>query len=48
LAQQRGREHLYISARQGKIKNVLGVDIDFPEPVSPDLVIDNEEHNEDF
>ena len=32
---------LYKSALAGEKKNVVGVDIDFPEPVSPDLVVDN-------
>jgi adenylylsulfate kinase len=45
---KRGREHLYVSAREGKLQNVVGVDIDFPEPSSPDLVIDNEEVRNDF
>ena len=45
---KRGREHLYVSAREGKLQNVVGVDIDFPEPNSPDLVIDNEEVRNDF
>ena len=45
---KRGREHLYVSAREGKLQNVVGVDIDFPEPNSPDLVIDNEEGRNDF
>lgn len=32
---------MYKPALDGKIKNVVGVDIPFPEPEKPDLVIDN-------
>lgn len=32
---------LYAKARNGEIVNVVGVDIDFPEPKDADLVIDN-------
>ena len=32
---------LYKGALEGNLKNVVGVDIDFPEPVSSDLKIDN-------
>jgi len=45
---KRGREHLYVPAREGKLQNVVGVDIDFPEPSFPDLEIDNEEEKNDF
>jgi cytidine diphosphoramidate kinase len=44
----RGREHLYIPAREGKMKNVVGVDIEFPEPKSPDLIIENEKDRTEF
>ena len=33
---------LYAAAINGKTKNVVGIDIDFPAPVSPDIVIHNE------
>jgi len=39
---RRDSKGLYGKARKGEIDNVVGVDIDFPEPVRPDLVIDNE------
>jgi cytidine diphosphoramidate kinase len=32
---------LYAGALKGSIKNVVGIDIDFPEPVDNDLVLDN-------
>jgi len=38
---QRDNGRLYLPARAGKIKNVVGVDIPFPEPAQPDLIIDN-------
>lgn len=39
---------LYRRALAGDINNVVGVDIDFPEPVRPDLVIDNSAQIESF
>ena len=36
---QRDTKGLYAAALAGKIQNVVGVDIEFPVPVSPDLVI---------
>ena len=38
---KRDIKNLYKPALDGKIKNVVGVDIPFPEPDKPDLVIDN-------
>jgi len=38
---KRDIKNLYKPALDGKIKNVVGVDIPFPEPEKPDLVIDN-------
>src|SRR3989338_7946972 len=38
----RDRKNLYKSALAGKMKNVVGVDIAFPEPANPDMVIDND------
>jgi len=32
---------LYASAKRGETANVVGVDIDFPRPTHPDMVIDN-------
>jgi len=39
---------LYAGALKGSIKNVVGVDIDFPEPVGNDLVLDNSIDKNDF
>lgn len=39
---------LYASALKGSIKNVVGMDIDFPEPIGNDLVIDNSTDKNDF
>lgn len=39
---RRDSKGLYGKARRGEIDNVVGVDIPFPEPLRPDLVIDNE------
>ena len=33
---------LYRRAIAGEINNVVGVDIEFPEPLAPDLIIDND------
>ena len=33
---------IYKSARAGGTKNVVGLDIDFPEPPSPDIVFEND------
>ena len=38
---QREIKGLYAGARDGSIKNVVGVDIEFPEPVDNDLILDN-------
>jgi len=37
----RDAKGLYKKAQEGKIKNVVGVDIEFPEPKSPDMIIEN-------
>ena len=42
LKEQRDIKGLYQKALQGLESHVVGVDIDFPEPVSPDMVIDND------
>ncbi len=39
---------LYRQALDGRISNVVGVDIAFAEPLNPDLVIDNERRLESF
>lgn len=38
----RDNKHLYEKALSGEIKNFVGVDIKFPEPPSPHLVINND------
>jgi adenylylsulfate kinase len=40
---QRDEKDLYARAEAGEIENVVGVDIPFEEPESPDLVIKNDE-----
>lgn len=39
----RDSKGLYKQALAGEIENVVGVDIEFPIPLRPDLVIDNVE-----
>ena len=39
---RRDQKGLYSKAIKGKIKNVVGVDIDFDEPINPFLIIKNE------
>lgn len=48
VLEQRDTNNLYIQARMGKIKNVVGIDIPFPEPKNPDLVISNSAETQDF
>jgi adenylylsulfate kinase len=38
---RRDIKNLYAKAMRGEIKNVVGVDIPFPEPDNPELVLDN-------
>lgn len=38
---ERDNKDLYLKAQRGEIKNVVGVDIPFPRPKNPDLVVDN-------
>lgn len=44
----RDQKGLYSGARSGKIKDVVGVDMPFPLPLNPDLVIKNNEPLSDF
>ena len=37
---------LYEKANKGSLKNVVGIDLDFPEPVKSDIIIDNSIRNE--
>lgn len=39
---RRDIKNLYAGALKGEIPNVVGVDISFPEPENPDLIIDND------
>jgi cytidine diphosphoramidate kinase len=45
---RRETKGLYARARRGEITNVVGVDIPFPEPTSPELVLDNELDQKDL
>ena len=45
---RRDIKNLYARAARGEIVNVVGVDIPFPEPENPDLVIDNDVDRLDF
>ena len=46
--EKRDINNLYTQAKKGKIKNVVGIDIPFPEPQNPDLIIENNEKVENF
>jgi len=41
VVKARDSKGLYSAAEKGEMKNVVGVDIPFPTPVSPDITIDN-------
>lgn len=41
VLEARDSKGLYRAAREGKATNVVGVDIPFPPPLNPDLIIDN-------
>ena len=45
---ERDIKDLYARAMKGEIENVVGVDIPFPEPENPDLVIENDLDRVDF
>jgi adenylylsulfate kinase-like enzyme len=45
---RRDTKNLYAKAAKGEIINVVGVDIPFPEPENPDLVIENDSDRLDF
>jgi adenylylsulfate kinase len=45
---KRDNKKLYNKALNGEIKNVVGVDIPFKPPISPDLIIDNNNDNPDY
>lgn len=45
---RRDIKNLYSPAMRGEIINVVGVDIPFPEPQHPDLVIENDAERQDL
>lgn len=45
---RRDIKNLYARASRGEIVNVVGVDIPFPEPENPDLVIENDVERLEF
>lgn len=45
---KRDNKELYIKAQKGEINNVVGVDIEFKPPFSPDMTIDNNIDNPDY
>lgn len=45
---KRDAKNLYARALKGEISNVVGVDLPFPEPENPELVIDNDADLQDF
>ena len=45
---QRDVKNLYAPALEGTLKNVVGVDINFPEPQNAELIIDNSKECDDF
>ena len=45
---ERDAKGLYRKALAGEVENVVGVDLDFPEPANPDLVVNNDSPLEDF
>lgn len=45
---RRNDRSFYQEALDGEVNNVVGIDIDFPEPYCSDLVLDNNTENADF
>lgn len=45
---RRDTKGLYAKAIRGEIPNVVGIDIPFPEPESPELVIENDTESGEF
>ena len=45
---RRDNKNLYVRARRGEIRNVIGVDLPFTPPAAPDLVIENHEDGSDL
>ena len=48
VLRKRDSKDIYKKYDKGMIKNVVGIDIDFIEPESPDLIIENNGKLEDF
>ena len=48
VAFRRDGKNLYAPALRGERKNVVGMDLEFTPPISPDLVIDNSRDREDL
>lgn len=48
ILRARDSKGLYLAAEKGDQSNVVGVDIPFPEPVAPDLVLDSSGKSGDF
>jgi len=48
VLKKRDGNNLYAPALEGKLKNVVGVDIPFPEPANTDMVIDNNRDKDDM
>ncbi|MCH7937485.1 MAG: adenylyl-sulfate kinase [Proteobacteria bacterium] len=48
ILRNRGKKNLYARAFNGKIKNVVGVDLWLSRPTVPDMVIDNSEDGADL
>ena len=48
VLKKRDTNNLYADAKAGNIKNVVGVDIPFPEPKHPDIIIENNVERSDF
>ena len=47
VAKRRDARNLYARAEAGLEKNVVGMDIPFPSPVNPDMIVDNSRDGED-
>jgi adenylylsulfate kinase len=48
ILEKRDTNNLYADAKAGNIKNVVGIDIPFPEPEHPDIIIENNVERSDF
>ena len=48
LTKERDYKGIYRDAKIGKIKNVVGYDIEFPEPINSDMIIENNGNMKDL